>query len=272
MTQLVRHLMRPTLITCSPDTTLGEAAARLIQNRVHALIVADNSNQPLGILSDIDLLAGEWLSADATSLKVMRAMTASQLMSTPPTTIDADAPASEAAARIQAERIHRLIVTEGARAIGVISVSDLVASMSQLATERRVVGDVMSRAIVVCLEGTPLAAVARAMTERVSRSVIVVSAIGSPLGIITGLDLLTLYEAGIGKQTVGQIMRTPLTIHPAASLREAADLMLKHHVHRLVVTNPNQPTGVPLGQISTTDIVAEMAEPGSVWQTTGQTE
>lgn len=270
MTQLVRHLMRPTLITCPPGTTLGEAAMRLVQNRVHALIVADQDNRPLGILSDVDLLAGEWLSTDAASLEAMRTMTAGQLMSAPPAAIDADAPASAAAARMRAEHLHRLLVTEGDRAVGVISVSDLVASLGPTAVERHTVGDVMSRAIVVCLEETPVTAVARAMTERASRSVIVVNASGQPLGVVTGFDLLALYQGGDGAQTVGQIMRAPITVPPTASLREAADLMLKHHVHRLVVTNPAHPTGMPLGLISTSDIMAEMAGPGSAWQMAGK--
>ena len=181
MTPLVSHLMRPALITCSPDTTLGEAATLLARNRVHALIVTDPYNQPLGILSDTDLLAGEWLSADPKSLETMRTMTARQMMSEPPLAIDADAPASQAAARMKAESIHRLLVTEGKKMVGVISVSDLVANLGHAPIERRIVSDVMSQAIVVCLEDTPLAAAARAMTERSSRSIVVVNVIGHPL-------------------------------------------------------------------------------------------
>jgi CBS domain-containing protein len=61
-------------------------------------------------------------------------------------------------------------------------------------------------------------------------------------------------------------MHEALTIHPGASLREAADKMIEHHHHRLIVVDPNQEHGIPLGAISSFDIVAEMAQPGSVWQ------
>jgi len=61
-------------------------------------------------------------------------------------------------------------------------------------------------------------------------------------------------------------MHDALTIHPTASLREAATLMIEKHHHRLVVVDPKQPDGIPLGVISSFDIVAEMARPGSVWQ------
>lgn len=265
MTILVRDIMRHTLITCSPDTTLGQAAVRLVQERVHALLVA-SGDEVLGIISDIDLLTGEWLSTDAINLETMRKLEVSTLMSSPPAAIAADAPASQAAARMQAEHLHRLLVVEKERPVGVISVSDLVASLAHTSTERRTVAEVMSRGMVVCLTGTPLSAVARAMTERRSRSVVVVEANGQPAGIVTGFDLLAFFEASQADEPVETVMHSPITIYPTATLREAADRMIYSHVHRLLVVNPDQPDSMPRGLISTSDIVAEMAEPGSVWQ------
>jgi CBS domain-containing protein len=258
--------MRSTLITCLPETTLGQAAVLLVQHRVHALVVAGADGQPLGILSDTDLLAGEWLSTDAESLAAMRAMTASQLMTQPPAAIEADTPVAQAAARMRSEQIHRLLVLEAGRAVGIISVSDLVAHLGRASVERKIVADVMSRGIVVCLAETPLAAAARAMTERRSRSIIVVNGQGRPQGVITGADLLSIVESGDNAQIAADIMHPLLSIAPTATLIEAADRMLRHHVHRLLVVDPANPEGMPLGLISTSDIVSEMAEAGSVWQ------
>lgn len=266
MTTLVRHLMRPTLIGCPPDTTLGQAAALLVKHRLHALIVADKAGQPVGVISDIDLLTGEWLSTDPASLATMQAMTVGELMSSPPVTIEAEASASQAANRMRAEHLHRLMVVEQGRPVGVISISDLVASIVHISTERRTVAEVMSRGIVVCRTDTPLPAAARAMTERRSRSLVVMGTNGQTVGVVTGLDLLAYLEDGAEAQTVFEVMHSPITIHPGATLREAADRMLQYHIHRLVVVDPAQPTTVPLGLISTSDIIAEMAEPGSVWQ------
>lgn len=265
MTTLVRDLMRHHLITCTPNTTLGQAAVLLVQERVHALLVA-NGEEILGLISDIDLLTGEWLSTDAIKLETMRQLEVSTLMSSPPAIIAADAFASEAAARMQVEHIHRLLVVDKARPVGVISVSDLVASLAHTSIERRTVVEVMSRGIVVCLTGTPLSAVARAMTERRSRSVVVVEANGQPVGLVTGFDLLAFFETNQADEPVETVMHPPLTIYPTATLREAADRMIHSHVHRLLVINPDQPDSMPVGLISTTDIIAEMAEPGSVWQ------
>jgi len=66
--------------------------------------------------------------------------------------------------------------------------------------------------------------------------------------------------------TVSDIMHPALTIPITASLREAADKLIENHYHRLIVIDPNNPDAFPLGVISSFDIVAEMARPGSVWQ------
>jgi hypothetical protein len=42
--------------------------------------------------------------------------------------------------------------------------------------------------------------------------------------------------------------------------------MIQKHHHRLVVIDQEDPQAFPLGIISSFDIVAEMARPGSIWQ------
>lgn len=68
---LVRDLMHQGLITCSSDATLGEAAALLVENRVHGVIVTNREGAPLGVLSDTDLLAAEWVASDVESLRAV---------------------------------------------------------------------------------------------------------------------------------------------------------------------------------------------------------
>ena len=267
MTTRVRDLMHPGLITCRPDTTLGQVALMLTHHHIHSLIVADRDGRPVGILTDFDLLAAEWLSIDAESLEAMRKMTAGELMTAPVGTIEAAASAHEAAERMRLEGIHRLLVTEKGRPAGVISISDVVAGMAVTHPVRRgMVEDVMSRAMLVCRDDTPLPSVARGMTDARYRSVLIVDPAGKPVGVISGLDLLAYCtEEGCREATAAQVMHAALTIHPGASLRQAADKMIENHYHRLVVIDPDHPDSMPLGIISTFDIVAEMAQPGSVW-------
>jgi CBS domain-containing protein len=254
--------MRPNLITCPPGTPLSEAAALLRRHRVHALVVADRSGLQLGVLSDVDLLGGEWLSHNPADLAALRALTAEQLMSSPVATIDAEAPASEAAARLRAERIHRLVVTQHERGIGIISVSDLVRMLIPDPGDRQTVGQVMSPGLLVCRADAPIGAAARAMTEHQTRALVVVDTRGRPLGVVTGFDLLSHIMEGDDGASVAASMHAPITIEPSASLRTAADRMLQHHIHRLVVSDPADPEGMPLGLLSSADIVGAMAAAG----------
>lgn len=258
MTTRVRDLMRPNIISCPPGTPLAEAANMLARHRVHALIVSDAAGLPLGVVSDLDLLAGGWMSHDAGSAAA-HAVTAGQLMQAPVAVIDASAPASEAAARLRREGLHRLVVTDMDRPVGVISVADLVRGLAPPGNPPRTVADAMSRGLLTCRAETTIAAAARAMSDRHSRSIVVVSARGQPLGMVTGLDLLAYAEAGDGSALVSQVMHAPLTIGPAATLREAADLMLRHRAHRLLVVDPAEPDSAPLGSVSTSDLISGMA-------------
>ena len=62
MTKLVKELMHPGVITCKPDATLGQVATLLDQHQVHALFVTDRDGRMMGVISDFDLMAGEWLA------------------------------------------------------------------------------------------------------------------------------------------------------------------------------------------------------------------
>ncbi|MEW5938251.1 MAG: CBS domain-containing protein [Chloroflexota bacterium] len=268
MTKLVRDLMHRGLLTCRPNATLGQVAVLLDQHHVHALIVSDRDGRPLGVISDYDLLAGEWLSSDPESLTVMRKLTAADLMSQPVVSVESNLSLTEAARALNEKQISRLIVTEDDKPVGVISISDFVASVARDEKPRReTVGDVMSDAILVCRDATPIRSAARTMTQAGWRSVLVVDAQGKPLGVVSGRGLLVHIQNGIDESlTVRDVMHPALTIDIHASLREAADKMIQNHHHRLVVVDDSNPDAFPLGIISSFDIVAEMARPGSVWQ------
>jgi CBS domain-containing protein len=268
MTKTVRDLMHPGVINCRPDATLGQVAVLLTQHHIHALIVADGMGRHLGIITDYDLLAGEWLAVDAESLAAMQKLTAADLMSYPLDTIEASINIHEAAHILNILDVNRLVVTENGIPVGIISISDFVSSIAaEERPLRETVADVMSDAILVCRGKTPLISAARTMTQAGWRSVLVVDAKGKILGVVSGKDLMPFVEKGIDESVVVRdVMHPALTIDISASLREAADKMIQNHHHRLIVTDKEDPQAFPLGIISSYDIVAEMANPASVWQ------
>jgi CBS domain-containing protein len=268
MNRLVKDLKHPGVLTCKPDATLGQVATLLDQHQVHALFVTDRDGRIMGVISDFDLMAGEWLSSDPESLDAMRKLTASDLMTKPVDSIDASTPLKEVAEQFLQKGVSRFLVIEDNKPVGVFALADFVASLTaQIQSKRDTVGDVMSDAILVCRGKTPVLSAARAMTSSGWRSVLVVDAKGKVLGVVSGHDLLQIVQNGVDESlVVRDVMHPALTIDINASLREAADKMIQNHYHRLVVIDAEDPDAFPLGAISTFDIVAEMARPDSVWQ------
>jgi CBS domain-containing protein len=269
MTQTIKDLMHKGLIACPPDTSLGQVAAILNEHQIHALLVAEQQNEPLGIISDFDLLAGEWLSVDEKSLDTMRKLTAHDLMTSPIATVDVNTSLHEAAMRMADKEIHRMLVTENEKPIGIISISDFVAGIAEQEPIRRAtVGDVMSRTFLVCREDNTVISAARTMTQAGWRSIIVVDAKGKLQGVITGQDLVRLAGSPVDENLkVCDLMnRNLITTDINSSLQEAADIMIQNHRHRVIVVDKSDPESFPLGVISSFDIVAAMARPGSIWQ------
>jgi len=262
----VKDVMTRGTISCAPTTPIPEVARLMAEHRIHAVFVLD-SGSPVGVVSDVDLLAGEWLATDAESLQVLRTTTAGQLMTAPVETIGLEAAVEEAKRRMGELRIARLLVCDGdGRAAGVLSVTDLVRAASLPAPRRRVVGDVMSHAFVTSRPDAPMSSAVRAMSERRSRSIVVIEQ-GRAIGVLTGGDVVQAYATA--REAVGVVrdfMTSPVvTTTPDLPLPKAVDRMLEREIHRLIVVDPEAPEE-PVGIISTSDIVAEMADERSVWQ------
>jgi CBS domain-containing protein len=198
----------------------------------------------------------------------MRKLTASDLMTKPVDSLDASTPLTEAIDIFLQKGVARFLVTENGAPVGIISLTDFVNSLTaQIRAHRETVGDVMSHAVLVCREETPVLSATYAMTSSGWRSVMVVDAKGKVLGVLSGYDLLPMIKnRTYDNLTVRDVMHPALTIDINASLREAADMMIKNHHHRLVVIDKENPDAFPIGALSSFDIVYEMARPDSVWQ------
>ncbi len=128
----------------------------------------------------------------------------------------------------------------------------------------QVVGDLMALDPVVVRADAPLAEAARLMEVHHVHGLPVVDADGTLVGVISQTDLLRtrateyLWTNWSGLR-VRHLMTCPaLTVHREAPLALAARKMERHHVHRLVVV-ANADDSLPIGVISTTDLVRAMA-------------
>jgi crotonyl-CoA carboxylase/reductase len=117
----VRQRMHPGFISCTKDDTIQDAAKKMIDNDIHALVVTEG-DRVVGVLSQTDLVLSRQgrTSAEARPLKVGEFMTEGCA------TCDGDTPMSDAITQMMKMRIHRLLVTENDKPVGVLSMTDVV--------------------------------------------------------------------------------------------------------------------------------------------------
>jgi len=100
-------------------------AARLMVEKGIGSLVANRDGLPFGIVTERDLV--EKIVADATDPSKL---TVADIMTAPLATIDAKGSLIDAARKMVEKQVKRLVVTEHDKIIGIVSQTDLVASMT----------------------------------------------------------------------------------------------------------------------------------------------
>ncbi|HET9959781.1 MAG TPA: CBS domain-containing protein [Polyangiaceae bacterium] len=116
----VQDFMRRELIAVGPNATLGTISALLERHDISAVPVLEDQKLR-GIVSIADILRVE---SDRTL-----SLTAADVMRTPVVTVAPESPLREAARRMSEHRIHRVIVCEGQRPVGVLSTRDAMLAL-----------------------------------------------------------------------------------------------------------------------------------------------
>ena len=124
------------------------------------------------------------------------------------------------------------------------------------------VRDLMSLEPVTVRGGAPLVVADMLMRQFGVSGLPVIDGQGELIGVLSRTDLMALagdpqVDAWQGRSVAATMTAPSLTVEADASLVEAAARMEEHHVHRLVVVEPQG--GRPIGILSTTDIVRAVA-------------
>jgi CBS domain-containing protein len=145
----VKDVMSTHVIAVRKSATFKEMAERLREQRVSAFPVVDDEGRVIGVVSEADLLTKEALGTDDAGMPGMvsgilsgkerqkaAGLTAGDLMTRPPLTIEPDAPVEQAARFMYARGVKRLPVTDATgRLIGIISRADVLAVYSRADAE-----------------------------------------------------------------------------------------------------------------------------------------
>jgi CBS domain-containing protein len=192
MSTTVKDVMTTHVVAVRLNATYKDMATRLREFRVSAFPVLDDDDRVIGVVSEADLLAKEALDYAAPrhpggvlhgrERSKAAAVTAADLMSTPPVTIGPHETVPHAARLMYSRRVKRLpVVDEEGRLIGIVSRADVLSVFSRPDADIR--RDVIDNVIVATVLTDP----AR-FTVDVKDGVVTVS--GEPETAVVGRDMI----------------------------------------------------------------------------------
>jgi CBS domain-containing protein len=118
----VTDALRKAPVTAAPDETILDAAVRMDDAAVGAIVVVDG-DRPVGIVTDRDLVVRALARRSPLDARL------DSVMSTELVTIDGDADLHDAVAMFETRAIRRLPVVTGGRMVGMLTVDDLLVDL-----------------------------------------------------------------------------------------------------------------------------------------------
>ncbi len=222
-------------------------AARIMSGRQISCIVVVNDEGIAGIISETD-----FLQKMAAKKKTPHKIPVTEIMSYPVVTVPANTSILQASKIALKNHIRRLPVLEGRKLVGIVTQTDLVATL----TSYGLLGDIesiMNNDAAVIDADASVAEAMSIMADRNISSVVVLKA-EKVVGIFTGRDLVKRVSAqdkNPAAVRMQQVMSAPVVnVPPDHSTFSAAKMMEKLGIRRLVVMEGEKLCGI----ITQTDI------------------
>ena len=271
----VSEYMTKPVITCLPSESLLNVQELLAGHRIARVVVKDQSERPVGIVSEKDVM--NYLLTD-NSMRGLDEILADEVATHSLITIKAAATMHEAAETMIRKRISSLVVMNSDLE-GIITKADIVTYLALVGSSCNVSQFMTPNPVTVKPSQSIFAPIVLMLQHRVSR-VVVVDKDSKPVGIISLTDitladnltnLSRLYVAGgpdvasnllkratvIRRVTVRDFMtQQPLCVNHDSNLAVAAKLMAMHRISGLPVQDK---AGKVTGIISKTDITQAVA-------------
>lgn len=185
--QVAADIMRAPVVTVEEAESVKVAAARLVENRIHRLIVT-RKGRAVSVFSTRDMMRVVLFHHIETPL--------SEIMTTPVETIDVGDSIDSAIARLGEKNLRGLVVVDGAWPVGVFTQTEALTSRVLPPPVRQMpVEEVMSYETIALDVRTPLYRVAGQAVASRARRVLAVE-LGQLKGIVTGFDLARIATIG----------------------------------------------------------------------------
>ena len=110
----------PKVVTIHPEASIREALARLAEHNIGALVVTDEQNRPVGILSERDIVRGLAREEQVLGRSVSAIMTREVISGSPQDDL------RTVGHTMTERRIRHLPVVDGGQLVGIVSIGDVV--------------------------------------------------------------------------------------------------------------------------------------------------
>jgi signal-transduction protein with cAMP-binding, CBS, and nucleotidyltransferase domain len=248
---LVNEAMRRQVVQLPAAAAVARGINHLLKFKVNALLITAADQRPAGVVSKTDLIAAYYAGLPIDT-------PLGDIMAGPPLTCYPDDAIESALDRMRANGVHRLYVTgsEPTSMVGTLSYTDVVALLYRYcrscpkSTSRKggaakpedeewrlTVKDVMTASVVSFPEDARIAQIIEGLMAHRFGAVLICSARGAAMGVISKTDLIRAFHHGVGLDApADSIMTAPVvTWDQGAFLWEALRYMFLKDVQRLFV-------------------------------------
>lgn len=264
--KIVASATRYTINRLGKNSTISSAISTLIKYKIGGLIVVDEHQSPIGVVSKTNIVGAYYASLPLDS-------PLEHIMTSPPLFCWLDEPLDDALGKMKQHQIYRLFVKDPGNdsVVGALAYPDIVAMLYEFCSrcpksffsqtadsapagiERSVVGDCMTRELKSVTSDNLLYEVLEVLAEHHMGAILVTDAAGKGVGVISKTDLILAYNHGVSLETPAtDVMSMPISdCSEDDMLEEAIRRMIFSDVHRLFVKDSR--TGDYRGVFSLTD-------------------
>ncbi len=244
--------MRSAVHTVAPSEHLQSASLRMTEHGVSSLPVVDERGHAIGLITRTDLLrvgVATFPSGFAEMVLHLPDKRVSEVMTRDPVWLPADAPLSHAARAMARRGLHRVIVVDEDRVVGMVSTTDVMRAVA-LAGVSEPIAMVLSGAVgAVAIEDTATEAIAKLHRAHFRALVVVDGA--RPVGVFGQAEALVAQHldapARVGDWMDARILTLPIT----TTLSAAAAACARTDVQLVIAVDATDIRGV----ISATDFL-----------------
>ena len=115
-----REIMQRPVLATTVRASVRDIASQLVGNGFSGMPVADRDGTVVGVITEADIIKA------LVDQKSLETLTAYDVMTANPTTVDVDTPVQEILKVLQEHHILRVPVTDRGKLVGIVSRSDLI--------------------------------------------------------------------------------------------------------------------------------------------------